>query len=204
MDDTHALQPTMRRILRVKEGPAEEEREIVARLKHGESRALEELYARFGDALFRYLLTLVADRRLAEEVLQDTFVAAWRAAAAYRGDSSVKTWLFGIARRRTRDATRRREPAPVAEEAMAALADPELGPEEASMIAARKDELTACVGRLAPHHQEALALVFFHGLPYEEAAQVLGVPVGTVKSRLHGARKALRKTLRDREHGEKG
>lgn len=187
----------------MKEVPADEERRIVARLARGEGRALEELYARFGHALFGYLLTLVTDRRLAEEVLQDAFVAAWRGAGAYRGESSVKTWLFGIARRRARDATRRREPAMVAEEAMEVLADPGLGPEEVSMIAARKEELTACVGRLASHHQEVLTLVLFHGLPYGEAAEVLGVPVGTLKSRLHGARKALGKMLKRQEHGEK-
>lgn len=180
--------------------PAKEETELVARLARGDERALGELHARFADALFRYLQTLVPDPRLAEEVLQDALVAAWRGAGGYRGDSSVKTWLFGIARRRAHETMRRRKLALVDEDKMATSADPEPGPEETLLVAARDEELAERVGRLSPHHREVLALVFFQGLSYAEAAEVTGVPVGTIKSRLHGAKRELRKVLGGQEH----
>lgn len=177
--------------------PAEAGRDVIERLARGEERALAELHARFGDALFRYLLTLNPDRQLAEEVLQDTLVAAWCGAEGYRGSSSVKTWLFGIARRRAHDAMRRRQLKVVGDDGLGASPDPEPGPEEEFIIAARSQELARLVGRLAPHHREILALIFFQDLAYAEAAEVIGVPIGTVKSRLHGARRELRKMFEE-------
>ncbi|QIN84524.1 sigma-70 family RNA polymerase sigma factor [Rubrobacter tropicus] len=200
MDETHALHTATGYVLRVKSS-ADEARTVVARLARGDVRALDELYASFGAAVFRYLLTFVPDRRLAEEVLQDTFVAAWRGADGYGGRSGVKTWLFGIARRRAHDSLRRRGLELVAENELVALVDPEPRPEESLLAAGRRDELNSCVEHLAPMHREVVALIFFHGLSYAEAAEVLEVPVGTVKSRLYGARRALKAMLEDSEYG---
>lgn len=204
MDATHTLHTaTQRFAFGVKERAADEDRRIVARLARGDGRALEELYSRYSTAVFGYLLALTPDRRIGEEVLQDTFVAAWRSASGYQGRSSVRTWLFGIARRRAHDALRRRRLNVTSDEELAVLADPEPGPEESSLAAARQEELTARVSRLAPQHREALTLFFFHDLSHEETAEVLEVPLGTVKSRLSNARRALRKSLEEPEQGER-
>ena len=180
------------------------EHRLITRLARGDDQALEEMYVRFGDALFRYLRTLVADRRLAEEVLQDTFVAAWRGARDYRGESSVKTWLFAIARRRARDTMRHRYPNSVdGDHHLVALVDPEPGPEELLEASVQWQESATVLGELAPLHREALALVFFHGFSYAAAAKVLDVPVGTVKSRLNAARKTLRQKMENQEQRER-
>lgn len=181
----------------MKDRPASDDRKVITRLARKDGRALEELYALFGDAVYRYLLTFVADRRIAEEVLQDTFVAVWRGAGGYKGRSSVKTWLFGIARRRAHDALRRRALPVVSDDEVAETVDPDPDPAESTLASAHREEVAACVERLSPAHREVLALTFFHGLSYAETAEVAGVPIGTVKSRLANARRALKGLLKD-------
>lgn len=176
--------------------PVGRDEALLRRVAEDDGRALGELYSRHGPALLGYLLVLVRDRGLAEEVLQDTLLAAWKGAGSFGGRSSVKTWLFGISRRRARDVLRKRGlPTLGDEDLLEALPAGEPGPEEVLLADARSAELEACIGRLGAAHRETLALVFFHELSYAEAAEVLGVPVGTVKSRLSNARRALRELL---------
>jgi len=185
-------------VARVPGGAGDEDRALLRRISRGDERALEDLYARHGGALFGYLLLLSSDRGLAEEVLQDTLVAAWRGAGRFRGGSSVKTWLFGIGRRRMRDAQRKRGlPSFDGEGLLEALPAREPGPEEALSRSESGAELEQCIERLSEPNREALALVFFHELSYAEAAEVLGVPIGTVKSRLSNAKRALRGLLEE-------
>lgn len=183
--------------LSLRHRPADGDVEIIARIAAGDKDALEKVYARFGGALFRYLQTLSPDPQLAEEILQDTLVAVWRGAGSFEGRSSVKTWLFGIARRQAHNALRRNRLLLAAEGELEALSAGEPGPEESLLAGADRRELAKNMGRLSPVHREVLALVFFHGLSYGETAEVLGVKIGTVKSRLSNAKKALRKTLQD-------
>ena len=201
MDAPYTWHATVRKLARVSGSSADKDRRVVARVAAGEERALGELYARFGGEVFRYLLALTNDRRLAEEALQDTFLAVWRGAGIYEGRSGVRTWLFGVARRRARDASRRRLLELAGEGELESLVTEELGPEESLLTDARRQELADVVGRLAPAHREALALVFVHGLSYAEAAEVLDVPLGTVKSRLSNARRTLKAILEDSEYG---
>ena len=182
--------------------PVDEDGLVLERVAAGERAALEEVYARFGGALFRYLSTLASDRRVAEEILQDTLVAVWRGAGSYRGRSSVRTWLFGIARRQAHNTLRRRGPQLAPEDEIHSRPALEPGPEEALLADARREELAGLVVRLSPVHREVLALFFFHELSYEETARVLEVPVGTVKSRLSNAKKALRTLMQPPEERE--
>jgi RNA polymerase sigma-70 factor (ECF subfamily) len=183
------------RVFRAARHPGDEDRLILERVASGDEGALEDLYDLHGKALFGYLFNLTRDRQLAEEVLQDTLVAVWRSAKTFRGRSSVKTWLFGIARRRTHEALRRRKLPLAPEEKLEALRDVELLPEENLLAAAGREELADHLAELSPVHREILDLIFFHELSYAETAEVLGVPMGTVKSRLSGAKRALRASL---------
>lgn len=176
--------------------PADGDRLLLGRVAAGDERALEEIHDRFGRSLLGYLLALSRDRRLAEEILQDTLVAVWRNAGSYAGRSSAKTWIFGVARRQAHNTLRRRNLPLVDEGLLEALPAPEPGPEEALLADARSRELADRLGELSPLHREALILVFFQGLSYEETAEVAGVPIGTVKSRLSNAKRALRSAMR--------
>ena len=182
-------------------GEAAEAR-LVERVAAGDGEALAELYRRHHEALCAYLLRLAGDQDLAEEVVQDTLLAVWRGAATFQGRSRVRTWLLGIARRQALGRLRRAVPERTSEELLAELPAPEPAPEELALASAERRDLAAAVGQLSALHQEVLALAFVHGLSYAEIAEVLGVPLGTVKSRLAGARRALAERLR--EGGEEG
>jgi RNA polymerase sigma-70 factor (ECF subfamily) len=175
--------------------PDEEEAQLVARIAGGDRDALGELYERFQRPLFRYLSRITPDHGLAEEALQDTLVAVWKGAGSFAGRSRVQTWLIGIARRQAYTRLRKRSVAVTGLDDGAEL--PALGPDpEAHMLAAAdREELAAALERLTPAHREILDLNFAQGLSYQEIAEVLGTPQGTVKSRLNHAKRALRVQL---------
>jgi RNA polymerase sigma-70 factor (ECF subfamily) len=175
------------------------EGEIVARIADGERQALDTLYQRYAQPLFGYLLTLTADRGLAEEILQDTFVAAWRAAERFEARSSVKTWLFGIARRQAHNSLRRRDLTLIDDATLDQTPSDEPEPEEAMLRNADRQALTGAIEQLRPVHREVLLLAFVHDLSYAEMASLLDVPLGTIRSRLSNARRLLRQILETAE-----
>lgn len=175
--------------------PVDDDRLLLRRVAAGEEKALAEIHDRFGRSLFGYLLTLTRDRQLAEEILQDTLVAVWRGAGSYAGRSGAKTWVFGVARRQAHNTLRRRNLPLADREVSDTLPAPDPGPEQVLLSGLQREELADRIGGLSPLHREALVLVFFHGLSYEETAEVAGVPVGTVKSRLSNAKQALRSVM---------
>ncbi len=170
----------------------EDDSRLIARIAEGDRAALEHLYSRYERPLLRFLSSLSRERGLAEEILQDTFVAVWRSAASYAGRASVRVWLFGVARRQAHDALRRRRLVEVELDEGDGVADGAPTLEGEVLANERRADLAAAIGRLPPSQRETLALIFVEGLSYRDAAQVLGIPEGTVKSRLSHARRALR------------
>jgi RNA polymerase sigma-70 factor (ECF subfamily) len=172
------------------------ERELLRAVAAGDGNALGRLYRLRGGELLGYLTGICRDEQVAQELLQDTMLKVWRHAASYRGDAAPRTWLFAIARRTARDYLRRpgslvvpdteleEHPAPWPDE-----------PEAGALASAGTEALLAAFGKLAPLHREVLLLVALHGLSVRESARVLDVAEGTVKSRLHHARRALAEVL---------
>jgi RNA polymerase sigma-70 factor (ECF subfamily) len=150
--------------------------------------AFGELYRRYSIPLYNYLLRLVNEQGVAEELLQEVFVAVWNGASRFRGHAKVSTWLFRIAHHQAVDWLRRQRPNPV-EEIERLPADD--CPEDEAFGAWRADQLQAALAALSSDHRAVLELVFFQELSYREVAQVLGCPVGTVKSRISYARRFL-------------
>jgi RNA polymerase sigma factor (sigma-70 family) len=183
--------------------PVVDERQIVRRIASGDREALAELYGGYQRALFNYLLQLTPDYGLAEEILQDTLVAVWKSAHRFEGRSSLRTWLIGIARRQAHNTLRQRR-LPFADESeLEGLAAIEPEPEAFTLASFARDELAAAFRQLAPLHREVLVLIFVQELSYQEVASVLEVPVGTVKSRICNARRALRALLDTREEAHR-
>jgi RNA polymerase sigma factor (sigma-70 family) len=172
--------------------------QLLQAMADGDRAALEQLYARHARPLLAYLTRLL-DRPSAEEALQDTLVTAWRRAGSFAGSASASAWLHGIARRQAANRRRRREGEPAAVDELTEVAATGQGPEDAVLAAAAEAELAALIGRLPARQQEALTLVLRNSLTYAEAAEVLDVPVGTVKSRLHAAKHSLAALLREQE-----
>ena len=168
---------------------APDDADLLRRVRCGEQEALRLLYERHGRAVFAYLLALTGRHPEAEELLQDTFVAAWRAAGGFGGRSTVLTWLLGIARRRARDRARRRTPELTGLDEVDAVRVE--APDDAVIARAELADVARLVRRLGPLHREVLHLVLVEQLSYREAAGVLGVSPGTVASRLSTARSAL-------------
>ncbi|WP_433041887.1 RNA polymerase sigma factor [Dactylosporangium sp. CS-033363] len=167
--------------------------ELLRQVARGDAAALAQLYERHAGPLYGYLHRLAGDRMTAEEILQDTMLAVWRSAGAYEGRSKATTWLFGVARRQAHNRLRDRAD-PVAAE-LPDDADRGPGPEELAIAAAGGTPVAAAIDRLPGHHRDVIALVFVAGLPLADVAEVLGIPLGTVKSRLHHARAALAAAL---------
>jgi RNA polymerase sigma factor (sigma-70 family) len=171
---------------------------LLVRVAGGDAAALAALYRRYGGRLLGYLQRYAGDRTVAEEILQDTLLAVWRSAPRYARRSSVRTWLFGVARRQAHNRLRVQEPATLPLDGLAGRADPAPGPAEWAIASAQGAAIAEAFAALAPRHREVLALAFAARMPHGEIAEVLGVPVGTVKSRLHHARAALARSLADR------
>jgi RNA polymerase sigma-70 factor (ECF subfamily) len=165
----------------------------------GDAAALARLYERYAGALFGYLHRLAGDRMTAEEILQDTMLAVWRSAGAFEGRAKVTSWLFGVARRQAHNRLRgRSDPQPTGAD-LPDWSDRSAGPEELAIAAAGGTPVAAAIGLLPEHHRDVIALVFVAGLPLADVAEVLAIPVGTVKSRLHHARAAVAAALTAQE-----
>jgi RNA polymerase sigma-70 factor (ECF subfamily) len=176
----------------------EMERALLASVARGAQEALLALYQRYQRPLFVYLLRLLRDEGLAEEVLQDVLVAIWQGAATFAGRSRVSTWVFGIAHHQALQASRRRAWPQVSSEEYAELDDDTQDAERVTFALALHEDLEAALETLAPLHREALELVLAHGFSYEETAMITAVPVGTVKSRVNHARRLMQRALMER------
>jgi RNA polymerase sigma-70 factor, ECF subfamily len=180
---------------RVARDPAADD-ELVAAVAAGDRRALELLYRRHAPWLAGRLAARTSSRDLAEEALQDTFLAAWRSARSYRGTGEVPAWLWGIARRRLVSLARRQPRGSLSLDSAGERVDPASGPEEAALGRDASDRIRLAVAQLPDEQRAAITAVVYQGQTVTQAARATGVAEGTIKSRLHRARLHLRKELR--------
>jgi RNA polymerase sigma factor (sigma-70 family) len=176
------------------------DRDVLARVADGEVNALEELYDRYRTMAYSIALRIVGEGSLAEDVVQDAFVGAWRNAGRYlEGRGSVKTWLLSIVHHRAVDAVRRRRPTvelPEREEAPpAALTLPDVWSEVSGRLDA--SAVRSALGTLPDPQREALELAYYGGLTQQEIADRTATPLGTVKSRMRLGLLSLRRVLGD-------
>lgn len=177
---------------------------LISAIATGNMQALDDLYARHASGLLAFLHARLRNRQLAEEVLQDTMMAVWNNAAKFRGESSVKTWLLVIARNRAINAQRRNRPQLVDVDAVYDLASTDTGPFEQVAREFDRSAVREALAHLKPDQREILVLFFFEQLSGPEIAEVLDISVGTVKSRLHRAKEALRRVMVLHEGGSDG
>lgn len=190
-------------------GREAEDAEDVARLRRAaeaDRHAFDLLVARHQAAVFRLARALTGSDAAAEDVLQETFLAAWRAAGAYRGEGSVRAWLLTIAHHKAGRFLRRRageptEHLPLDALALAAGYGAEVveGRVEARE---RRAALEAALGRLGAEERAILVLRDLEGLTGPEAADVLGLTLAGAKTRLHRARLRLMAALRQGDDHE--
>jgi len=155
----------------------------------GEDRgAFRLLFERHSDRIYRFALSLTRSPHLAEEVLQETMMAVWKGAKRFKGRSKVTTWLLGIAKNQAYNLLRKEERGKRLPEAADRVPDPS---DDARMSV----QVERALDTLPEAQREVLHLVFYENLTVRETAELLGVPEGTVKSRMHHARRNLAKEL---------
>ena len=184
--------------LRVATVADDADRAVLARVATGELNALDELYERYKTMAYSIAYRITNDATLAEDVVQDAFLGAWRNAERYiTGRGSVKTWLLSIVHHRAIDAVRRRRPTtelPEREE----IPPPQLRlPDVWSEVSAKLDAETVreALAVLSDVQREAIELAYFGGLTQQEVADRTGTPLGTVKSRMRLGLLAMRRVL---------
>lgn len=176
---------------------------LLERARQGDERALEDLLVRHQAQVYRYGLSMCRDPEDAKDVLQDTLLAMARGVREFRGESSISTWLYTVARSFCIKKRRKSKFAPdhersleggAAEEGMQ-IADDGRGPEEALAGKQVEEALESAIQSLEPMYREVLVLRDVEGLKATEVAEVLGITVQAVKSRLHRARLSVREQL---------
>lgn len=175
------------------------ERVLVLKCQMGDTRALEDLYRRYHHPLGYYLRRLLDDDAAAEDAQQEVWLTVYRRIRGLRAPEAFAVWLYRIAHSRAVNRlARRRHDVSIddAESGAADVADEsdaanEFSPEDAA-------DIHRALGKLRPEHREVLVLRFMEDLAYEQIAEVTGCNLGTVRSRLHYAKLALRRELEKR------
>jgi RNA polymerase sigma-70 factor (ECF subfamily) len=188
--------------LRVASVADDADRAVLGRIAEGELGALDDLYERYKTMAYSIAYRITNDATLAEDVVQDAFLGAWRNAARYiEGRGSVKTWLLSIVHHRAIDAVRRRRPTselPEREEVPPAeLQLPDVWAEVSSRLDA--DAVRGAMAILSDVQREAIELAYFGGLTQLEVAERTATPLGTVKSRMRLGLLAMRRVLLEAE-----
>jgi RNA polymerase sigma-70 factor (ECF subfamily) len=169
---------------------------LVTRIAAGDQIALRALCARHQVRLYRFLVRMVRDERLAEELLADVFLDVWRHAAEFEARATVSTWLLAIGRYKALTALRRRTDVSLDDKMACAIPDSGDDPE---VLLQKKDTgevLRKCVAALSPAQGQIIDLVYYHEKTISEVAQIVGIPEATVKTRMFYARKNLAEMVR--------
>lgn len=163
---------------------------VIARVAAGEGDAMRILFARHSVKVFRFLTRLVGDAATAEDLVSEVFLEAWRQAARFEARSRLATWLLAIARHKALSALRQRS-AQGSDAGLEAIADAADNPEMALQKRDTGAILRDCLKQLSSAHREIIDLIYYHGRTIDDAAQILGVPQNTVKTRMFHARKRI-------------
>ena len=169
---------------------------LIQLIARRDKRAMEALFERHNLRVYRFVLRLTGNVSLAEDIVSEVFLEVWRRAGAFEGKSRVSTWLLAIARHKAYDARRRHATTtPLDDDMAAAIVDPADNPEVAANRENRDALIRTCLTQLSPAHREVIDLVYYHERSVKEIAQIVGIPEGTVKTRMFHARRRTAELL---------
>jgi RNA polymerase sigma-70 factor (ECF subfamily) len=171
------------------------DRTLIRAVAGGDNGAMHALYMRHHVRVYRFILRQTNNPSLAEDLVSEVFLDVWRAAAGFKGKSQVSTWLLAIARNKLLSTLRRRCDEQLDDDAHATIEDPVDNPET---LVEKKDRgaiVRKCLSQLAPIHREVLDLAYYHEKSVDEIAEIVGIPAGTVKTRMFYARNCMKGSL---------
>lgn len=170
---------------------------LLRALAEGSEAALEALYGRYGAACYRLAHRILADSHLAEDIVQQVFLALWQGSGYDPSRGSLSTWLLGVTHHKAVDTVRREERrrAEHLDERSAELPSAGPGPEELAWEGLRAQRTRDALRELSAEHREVLLLAYYGGYTQSEIADLTGLPLGTVKSRTLHAMRGLRTRL---------
>jgi RNA polymerase sigma-70 factor (ECF subfamily) len=169
---------------------------LIGRIAQGDRLAMQVLFARHQVRVYRFVLRLVGNPAMAEDLVSEVFLDVWRQAHRFEGRSAVSTWLLAIARFKALSSMRRKPDEELSEEAAETVEDSSDDPEVAVLKKDKGAVLRKCLQALSPEHREVIDLVYYHGKSVEEVAEIIGIPEATVKTRMFYARRKLAELLK--------
>jgi len=172
---------------------------LVAQVARGDEGALAELYDRVGRIAYGLAVRVLRDERLAEDAVQEGFLAVWHSAASFRAErAKASTWILTLVHRRAVDLVRREErrrTEPLGEELPTGSGQESEATDEAAWLRFERERVQLALKQLPDVQREALELAYYGGFSQSELAQRLGVPLGTIKSRMFSGLGRLREIL---------
>lgn len=169
---------------------------LLERISNGDRSAMHTLYSRHSVRVYRFVLRMLRDTAVAEDLVSQVFLDVWRTASQFEGRSQVSTWLLSIARFKALTALRQRKHEDIDQDDVMAIADQADTPEASLDRSNTSAILRACVAKLSNAHREIIDLVYYHETSVDEAARILNIPASTVKTRMFYARKQLADLLK--------
>lgn len=169
---------------------------LIGRIANGDRLAMQVLFARHHVRVYRFVLRLVSNPTVAEDLISEVFLDVWRQAGRFEARSAVSTWLLAIARFKALSALRKRPDAELDDDMAASIEDTSDTPEAALQKKNKGEILRECLKSLSAEHREIIDLVYYHEKSVEEVAELVGIPENTVKTRMFYARKRLSELLK--------
>ena len=169
---------------------------LVQSIAAGDQFAMQILFTRHRDKVNRFIQRFTRDESLTEDALSEVFLDVWRKAGSFKGECQVATWLLAIARNKTLALLRQRKFLALDETEAGLIEDPTDNPESALVKKSYSTLLQKCLNALSPNHRKIIDLVYYHSKSIQEAAEIVGIPLNTVKTRMFYARNQLGKVLK--------
>jgi len=171
--------------------PAELDAALIREIASGNQLAMRTLFMRHQVRVYHFILRFLRDRTLAEDVVSEVFLDVWRRAGRFEARSTVSTWLLSIARHKALTALRPQTFEQLDDQTAREIADPALDPEAEINEREQGAGFRRCLAALSAEHGAIIDLVYYQGKSIKETADVLGIPLNTVKTRMFYARKRL-------------
>jgi RNA polymerase sigma-70 factor (ECF subfamily) len=161
----------------------------------GDEDAFAELYHRFSTNIYNYILRLVSNPAVAEDLLQEVFIAVWQGLDSFKNQSTIKTWLFRVAHNKAMSWLRTNYSNQEVDQDESQTASESVTPDVQSVLNWQVELVQQALGQLSANHRAVVELFYFHGMSYSEISEVVICPIGTVKSRMSHALQNLNRIL---------